>query len=173
MILQTDRLQLIPYNPTLLAALLESADRFEEASGLRVAEGFRDFVTSGEVSPEWLAKALAPGDHDPWLHGFAIVDPAERLAIGGAAFKGPPDAVGVVEIGYGVVPSYQGRGLATEAARALVGFALDEGRAKVVRAHTLRERNASVSVLTRCGFTFVGEVEDPEDGPVWRWERHA
>ena len=62
MILQTDRLQLIPYNPTLLAALLESADRFEEASGLRVAEGFRDFVTSGEVSPEWLAKA--PVDRD-------------------------------------------------------------------------------------------------------------
>jgi hypothetical protein len=26
-------------------------------------------------------------------------------------------------------------------------------------------------VLEKNGFRFVGEAEDPEDGPVWRWER--
>jgi hypothetical protein len=28
-------------------------------------------------------------------------------------------------------------------------------------------------VLTKLGFTLLGEVEEPEDGTVWRWERPA
>ena len=24
----------------------------------------------------------------------------------------------------------------------------------------------------QCGFRYVGEVVDPEDGRVWRWEKH-
>jgi RimJ/RimL family protein N-acetyltransferase len=40
----------------------------------------------------------------------------------------------------------------------------------IVRAHTLPERNASTRILEKCGFTFRGEILDPEDGLVWRWE---
>lgn len=43
--------------------------------------------------------------------------------------------------------------------------------ARRTRAHTLPERNASTRVLEKCGFTLVGEVVDPDDGVVWRWER--
>ncbi len=38
-------------------------------------------------------------------------------------------------------------------------------------AHTLPAPNASTRVLAKCGFERTGEVEDPEDGLVWRWER--
>ncbi|MGH7631966.1 MAG: hypothetical protein ACREOF_21740 [Gemmatimonadales bacterium] len=31
-------------------------------------------------------------------------------------------------------------------------------------------RNASARVLEKLGFRRLGEVIDPEDGPVWRWE---
>jgi RimJ/RimL family protein N-acetyltransferase len=27
-------------------------------------------------------------------------------------------------------------------------------------------------VLAKCGFQHIGEVIDPEDGLVWRWEKH-
>lgn len=72
---------------------------------------------------------------------------------------------------YGIVPSFQGVGYATEAAEALVAFAFRDDRVSTVRAHTLPEANASTRVLAKCGFAFTGEVVDPEDGPVWRWER--
>ena len=88
-----------------------------------------------------------------------------------ASFKGPPDGEGMVEIAYGVVPAYEGRGFATEAAAALTEYAFDSGDVRLVRAHTLPERNASTRVLEKNGFALVGEVVDPEDGPVWRWER--
>ena len=68
------------------------------------------------------------------------------------------------------LPEYQGRGYATEAATALVEFALSDPRVQTVRAHTLPEPNASTRVLTRNGFRHLGEVMDPEDGRVWRWE---
>ena len=42
---------------------------------------------------------------------------------------------------------------------------------RLVRAHTLPERNASTRVLEKNGFRLVGPVVDPEDGPVFRWER--
>jgi RimJ/RimL family protein N-acetyltransferase len=79
----------------------------------------------------------------------------------------------MVEIAYGVVPSREGQGFATEAAGGLVRFAATDPRVRLLRAHTLPEANASARVLRKCGFVHVGSVVDPEDGPVWRWERGA
>ena len=123
-----------------------------------------------EVSPDWLARIKDSEEADPWTHSFAIVH--RGTVVGECAFKGPPDQDQAVEIAYGVDPVHQGRGYATEAARGLVDFAFGSGSVRLVRAHTLRSENASTHVLSKCGFEFVGEVVDPEDGPVWRWEKN-
>jgi [ribosomal protein S5]-alanine N-acetyltransferase len=65
---------------------------------------------------------------------------------------------------------YQGRGVATEAAQALVDYALSTGQVRVVRAHTRPDGKASMRVLGKLGFICIGEVLDPEDGLVVRWE---
>ena len=122
------------------------------------------------VSAAWLARLEASSPVDPWIHGFTIVDRANHGAIGKCGFKGPPGADGVVEIAYSVAPEHQGKGYATEAAEALVAYAVSSGQVRVVRAHTLPQINASGRVLTKCGFRQVGEVVDLEDGLVWRWE---
>ena len=149
----------------------ESVASFEAASGLVAGEGLGAFLVSDEVSPAWLERLRASKAHDPWLHGFAVIEQSTGAAVGMAGFKGPPDDAGVVEIAYGIVPSREGRGYATEAARALVTFASADSRVRRVQAHTLPTRNASTAVLTKNGFEFAGEVNDPEDGLVWRWTR--
>jgi RimJ/RimL family protein N-acetyltransferase len=78
----------------------------------------------------------------------------------------------VVEIAYGIIPDYQGKGYATESVEALTAYAFRSGKVRVVRAHTRPEPNASTRILTKCGFRHIGEVIDPEDGFVWRWENH-
>ena len=123
-----------------------------------------------QVSPEWLARVKASSDADPWLHGFAIVHRESGKIVGSCGYKGPPGSDAVVEIAYGVAPAYQGLGYATEAAQALVSYAFQSGRVRLVCAHTLPHENASTRVLTKCRFSCVGEVIDPEDGLVWRWE---
>ena len=172
MAIETVHLELIPYSPDHLLALIEGDERFEERFGLPAAEGLRAFIVSDEVSPAWLSRLRASSTADPWVHGFAIVHRESRSVIGNVGFKGPPDEQGMVEIAYGIVPAFQGRGYATEAAEAAVMFAFGNSRVRRVRAHTLPTPNASTRVLEKCGFEYTGEVVDPEDGLVWRWERN-
>lgn len=170
---ETPHLLLIPCEPSHLLALLESAEAFEARTGRHVADGLRDFYASEDVSPTWIDHLRSSTKADPWTLGFEIAHRADDRVIGACGFKGPPDTDGVIEIAYGIVPDYQGRGHATEAATALITFARADERVNRIRAHTLPAPNASTRVLTKCGFDFVAEVVDPEDGLVWRWERPA
>ena len=97
-----------------------------------------------EVSPEWLKRVEDSTVADPWLHGFKMIHRETGATVGSAGFKAPPDAEGCVEI--------------------------ESDQVRTVRAHTLPKPSASTRVLTTCGFQYVGEVMDPEDGLVWRWE---
>jgi RimJ/RimL family protein N-acetyltransferase len=124
-----------------------------------------------EMSPDWIARVRAATTRDPWVLGFSVCLRATGLEIGSVGFKSPPTPDGSVEIAYMIKPEHQGRGFATEACQAVVAFASASGLVQTVRAHTLPEPNASTRVLTKCGFRCVGEVIDPEDGRVWRWER--
>jgi RimJ/RimL family protein N-acetyltransferase len=171
MAIETAHLRLLLFSPEHLLALIEGEERFLERFGLPAAAGLHDFFVSDEVSPAWLEGLRTMTGADPWVFGFGIVHREHALVIGSAGFKGPPDDEGTVEIAYGIAPAFQGRGYATEAAQALLAYALDSGRVRLVRAHTAPTSNASTRVLTKCGFGFVGEVMDPEDGRVWRWER--
>ena len=150
----TNRLKLVLATPEEVLAFLDAMSESDRA----------------QVSPDWLARMKSSSTPDPWIHGFRLVELATDTVVGSCAYKGPPSAEGAVEIAYAVNESRQNRGYATEAARALVGFASGSGEVKLVLAHTLREQNASTRVLTKCGFQFAGDVIDPEDGPVWRWE---
>jgi len=154
MTLQTDRLTLVLNSVNDVREMIERLSDEDRA----------------EVSPLWLEKALAATEPDPWLHGFRVTLREEGTSIGDAGFKGPPSDDGVVEIVYGIEPDRQGHGFATEAARALIAFARQTAGVRVVRAHTRHEGLASSRVLTKCGFRCVGDVIDPEDGLVQRWE---
>jgi len=152
----TDDLELVVNSPEQLRAQIAAMSPEDRA----------------HVSPAWVAAAMAATAPDPWIHGFTIVHRETGAAVGNWAFKGPPNA-GRVEIAYGIDEAYRGRGYATQAARALTDFALDSTGVEIVQAHTLPEENASTRILRRTGFAYVGEVVDPEDGLVWRWERRA
>ena len=171
--LETRSLRLVPHAPEHLRALVKGPECYAQSSGMRPAKGLRDFIVSDDVSPEWLAALESATGADPWRFGFALVHVESGLVIGNAGFTGPPDAEGMVEIAYGVVPDFQGRGYATEAADALVAWAAKNGRVAIARAHTLPERNASTRVLEKCGFKYVGELMDPTDGLIWRWEKEV
>lgn len=171
MTIQTARLQLAPYSPHNLLALIEGVDEFAESFGLPAADGLREFYVSGDVSPAWLEQLRAAAAPDPWVHGFAVVHRASQSVIGALGFKGRPGSDGVVEIAYGIVPMHQRQGYATEAATAGCEFAAASGLVRAISAHTMPEANASTCVLTRCGFSHVAEIVDPDDGLVWRWER--
>jgi len=126
---------------------------------------------SAEFSQDWLALVESSDELDPWVHGFSAIAREDGAAVGMGAFKGPP-AEGAVEIAYAVDEEHRGKGYATEIAAALVEFAFQHAEVDIVRAHTLPDGAASQRILVKCGFESVGEVLDPEDGLVHRFERH-
>jgi ribosomal-protein-alanine N-acetyltransferase len=170
--LETPRLTLRACSPEHLLALIEQPERLDELLGVPGAVALRPMYVSDDVSPKWVEALRGASGPDPWRHGFWVVHRERRCVIGAAGFKGAPDDAGMVEIAYGIVPSFEGQGFATEAAGALVTYASDHG-ARLIRAHTLPVANASTHVLLKNGFRHVDSVIDPEDGPVWRWERSA
>ncbi|MFE7713297.1 GNAT family N-acetyltransferase [Streptomyces sp. NPDC057486] len=75
-------------------------------------------------------------------------------AIGGVGFHGAPNAEGQVTIGYGLTPAARGKGYASEALRALLEFARDEGIAAVNGDADL-DNIASHRVMVAAGMRFV------------------
>jgi [ribosomal protein S5]-alanine N-acetyltransferase len=172
MTIETRNLILAAHLPRHLRALFHSGEEFENTAGLRVAEGIRDQLLS--ASADFIARVETAKQSDPWQFGFAVIHKIDNVLIGICGFPGPPDSNGVAEIAYGIAPSYQGKGYATEAATALIQFAASDPRVKTICAHTLAETNASTRVLEKCGFTKTGNAVDPENGlAVWRWEKPA
>jgi RimJ/RimL family protein N-acetyltransferase len=153
--LKTKKLKLVPQTLEDVQAMIEEMTPAEKK----------------ELSADWLAQVQNATSPNPWIHGFSLQLRDSDVVVGQGGFKGPPAEDGVVEIAYGIAPDYQGQGYATEATEALTTFALGSGRVRVVRAHTRPEANASTRVLRKCGFLHIGEVIDPEDGLVWRWEK--
>jgi RimJ/RimL family protein N-acetyltransferase len=121
----------------------------------------------GDAAAQAIAILTDPPRPAPWGCYLAHAD---NVPVGTCAFKGAPDAAGTVEIAYMTFPPHERRGHATAMIAALVAVAEARG-AKVVIAHTLPEWNASAHALARNGFDQADAFVDPEDGPVWYWER--
>ena len=121
-----------------------------------------------QISADWWAKFQQSAFEDPWVHGFNLLL-ADGTNVGMGSFKGPP-VNGSVEIAYAVLPEHQGKGYATAGARAMVEYAFRVAEVSTVLAHTLPDGAASQRVLQKSGFRHVGELVDPEDGLVWRFE---
>jgi RimJ/RimL family protein N-acetyltransferase len=127
-----------------------------------------DAATRAQISAEWWARFEQSAVEDPWIHGFTL-RLLDGTDVGIGSFKGPPTN-GEVEIAYAVLPQHHGRGYATAAAHAMVDYAFRSEEVRRVIAHTLPDGIASQRVLEKAGFRKTGEVVDPEDGLVWRFE---
>ncbi|WP_242454480.1 GNAT family N-acetyltransferase [Bailinhaonella thermotolerans] len=128
-------------------------------------------VAAGDRLPGWAPDFPAEGDgviagllgeNPAWLGEYGhrlIVERATGLVVGSIGLFWPPSG-GVVEIGYGVVPSRRGRGYAPEATRALTDHALGAPGVRTVSAGVETANPASVRVLEKAGFRHQGT----EDG---------
>ena len=72
------------------------------------------------------------------------------------------------EIGYGVAPAYEGRGVMTQALAALLPIVAADGHAGLT-AGTSVDNPGSQRVLEKTGFVRTGTRDDPEDGALIIW----
>ncbi|HEY8475108.1 MAG TPA: GNAT family N-acetyltransferase [Natronosporangium sp.] len=107
-----------------------------------------------------------------WVTGI-IWDERHRVAVGRAGYHAPPDASGMVEIGYAIDPEYRRRGYARAALEALLARATREPRVRRVRVSIRPDNVASYQLASQYGFRKVGEQWDDEDGLEFGYEISA
>ncbi|WP_239077021.1 GNAT family N-acetyltransferase [Actinocatenispora rupis] len=98
-----------------------------------------------------------------WVTGV-IWDERRQVAVGRAGYHGPPDASGMVEIGYAVDPAYRRQGFARAALEVLLDRAAREPQVHTVRVTISPDNTASWQLAAQYGFAKVGEDWDDEDG---------
>lgn len=108
------------------------------------------------IGDSWVR--FAHGGFGMWTIG---VDGAVVGFVGFLPAHDPP----VLELAYGLHPSHHGRGLATEAADAVISHYVGAGHTPV-RASTDEPNAASRRVLERLGFRLTDRTEATEDLPA-------
>ena len=143
-------------------------------AGRRLPGWADDYPTEGDAVIAGLlfraGPAAWPGANQAWGHR-QVVERATGLVVGGIGFAGPPGAAGEVEVGYGIVPSRQGRGYATEAVAAMVAVAWADPVVEAVVATTAPGNQASQRVLEKAGFRLVAGADDEDRELRYRMPR--
>jgi RimJ/RimL family protein N-acetyltransferase len=156
-VLRTPRLRLVPATDAIITAELDGPDQLAEVLHAAVPPDWPPEHHDIDTLAFWRDALSQSGAEGWWLH-YALLTTANRpTLVGSIGYKGPP-IDGVVEIGYSVVPSWQRRGLATEACRALIESAWRRGAGTVV-AHTLEGLEPSIGVLRKLGFAPADSLE--------------
>ncbi|MFT3846174.1 MAG: GNAT family N-acetyltransferase [Lacibacter sp.] len=167
MTIETKNLQLIPCDTEILTAAILGDEILAKKINVTVQDNWTEFgVAALQYSLDRLTDSE---DEKNWWTYFPIHKLDNKL-IGSGGYKGKPTNDGTVELGYEIAPGYRNRGLATEMTNGFIENAFKDTRVKSIIAHTLGQDNPSTRVLQKCGFKKVEEMNDPDDGLIWKWE---
>jgi aminoglycoside 6'-N-acetyltransferase len=165
--LTTERLRLrrsVPEDAEIIAAYRSDPDVHRYQGWERTdAEGVRAQIE--EMTQR------QPGEPGGWVQLSVEERDGGRLVgdVGLSPAEGEPD---VIKVGYTIAPAFQGRGYATEAVQALVGYALHTLGAEVVRAYASAENLPSIRVAEKVGMRLVERIEHHYGTSTWHGVRY-
>ena len=161
----TPRLDLIAITPAMLLS--------EKAGDGRLAEWIRCRIPLSWPPEHWephvydilLAQYERVPEQISWHRYVALRGEDEtRTLVGAVGSFWRETAPAECEMGWGMLPGFEGRGLATEAAHALLEVIRADMQIESVVAHTFPRLVGSVRVMEKCGFVYEGPGE--EEGTV-------
>jgi len=163
--IETEHLRLLPISSEHVATFFRSRSELAALIGASVPD---EWPVCPESMAYWREKSDRLQEAAGWA-GYLYIHKSDGTVVGDGGFKGPPNARGTVEMGYAVVPAYRNRGLANEAAQALLDWAFKHREVNYVTAETLPQGKESMRVVEKLGMAFQGVRTDPEEGGVFLW----
>lgn len=151
--IETERLHLFPLTPQQLELYVQANNKLEEAlcltrNGRTMAPQVQDMVTRFTLPN----MKRATGNDYLFYTFWLVVDKQSRTIVAELGFKGPPTDIGHVEIGYGTMPSMQGKGYMTEAVKGILQWAASRSDISAVLAETHVGNTPSIRVVQKSGF---------------------
>ena len=99
-----------------------------------------------------------------WFVRFIVLKESREI-IGSTSFHGAPDSEGMIEIGLGIEPAFQGQGFAKEALLSMWRWAVTFPEVRTLRYTVSPDNLPSIAVIKYFGFDFKGQQMDDIDGP--------
>lgn len=166
----TGRLVLLPMTDDMLDELiLRERERLEDLAGARFPDPLLAPPLMEDALPFMRDRLRAHPDELGWW-SWLIISTASQEAVGVAGLGGKPNDAGVVLLGYSIYPARQGQGYATEAARALLAWALGQPGVDAVRATIPPDHARSIRVAEKLGMQQVGTAQDDDVGDILVYE---
>jgi ribosomal-protein-alanine N-acetyltransferase len=166
----TEHLELIPLSLEDLKIGLSSLAGLSEKLGFPLATTLFDGTVHRAVTMKITKMSMLPKADYPWFTYWLIRIKTDNFGAGMVGFKGIPNSLGEVEIGYGLEHPFRGHGYMTEAVRALINWAFSHPGCRAVTATEVHLDNfPPQNVLTNAGFTLT---RTSETGISYRFEKN-
>jgi RimJ/RimL family protein N-acetyltransferase len=168
--LVTERLRLVPITLEAIEAVLDSdRARAEAIIGAQFPPGWPDAPLLDIGFPYAREAIRAAPDVRLWGDSLVVLRDEPRV-VGSVVFHGHPSD-GIAEIGYAIEESARGAGLATEATRACVAWALDQPGIAAIQATTFPWHSASLGVIRKLGMQQIATRDHVTLGELLVFER--
>lgn len=154
---------MVSWTPELGWVAINDKQELGNLIGVRIPDEIPNEAVRKHILPQTLKHLESDSTYGQW--SGLIVHEMDKIVIGTMGFKAPPDQHGNVEIGYDIIPSYQGHGYATEMATELIRWAFDETPVRRVTAQSLASNRPSIRVLEKVGMRQL----EPNDNML-NWE---
>jgi RimJ/RimL family protein N-acetyltransferase len=156
-LLKTRRLLLRSATPELAAADLRSRSDFSRLLNAHIPENWPPPLNDDNSKTFTLTYLEENPDAAGWSAWYFLLPGSDgnSQAVGIGGFKGRPSR-GVVEVGYSIMHAHQRLGLASEAVAVLVDWAFSHPDVELVTAETLPSLPASIRVLEKNAFHWLG-----------------
>jgi [ribosomal protein S5]-alanine N-acetyltransferase len=135
-------------------------DLFEMRKDPRMSE-YTDTIPDAttDETKAYIDKMNRGIDDNKWII-WAIEHKQSNKVIGSISIWNINKEKEIGELGYGVSPDYQGKGLMREALLSVIEYGLGMMNLKVLEAYTEENNTNSINLLERCNFIEFNRVED-------------
>jgi ribosomal-protein-alanine N-acetyltransferase len=159
--IESEDLKIIALSHPQLIKYLEANNLLEKDLGLKQTNRNVSPAVKEMVEKFTLPKIKETGAQDFLFYTFwIVVDKKINTIVAELGFKGPPNEAGEVEIGYGTMPAFQGKGYMTKAVKTVVEWAHSREDIKSVLGSVDKKNPASIRVLEKSGFQFYEAKEN-------------
>jgi len=158
--IETEHLQILPLTPVQLEVYLQADGKLERlihltVTGRTVAPDVQEMVKKFTIPKMKVATA----DNYLYYTFWIVVEKSTKIIVAELGFKGEPNDMGFVEIGYGTMPGQRKKGFMTEAVGAMISWAKAQPGIFALLAETDETNIASIKVVQKNNFQFVEKKE--------------